>query len=105
MHDDEVERSRRGRRFRALTVVKIVPTIIVATVALVVMIVAAVTVLLWLGLGAMLWLVGAAAGVAKPEGGRRLRSTGLRLLRSGPSRWLVRAALHRVRRAWNRDGR
>jgi hypothetical protein len=84
--------------------IKFVAALVIAPVLFLVIVVALVTVVLWLVLGATLWLVGAAQGVAKKDGGRRLRSTGLHLMRSGPSRWLVKAALHRARRALNRGG-
>jgi hypothetical protein len=104
MHDEVTGSSkpRRGRRvFRDF---KIVAALITVPVAFVFIVVAVVTVVLWLTLGATLWLFGAAAGIARDGGGRRLRSTGVHLLRSGPSRWLIAAAVHRVRRAWNRQG-
>jgi hypothetical protein len=84
-------------------VLEIVAALITIPVAFVVIGVAVVTVVLWVTLGAALWLFGAAAGIARDGGGRRLRSTGVHLIRSGPSRWLVKAAVHRARRAWNRQ--
>jgi hypothetical protein len=83
---------------------KFLAALIIAPVLFVVIVVALVTVVVWLALGSLMWLVGVAAGIAKRDGGRRLRSTGLHLLRSGPSRWLVRAATHRARRALSRQG-
>jgi hypothetical protein len=97
-------RSRPRRKRSPLRIFKIVAALSIAAVAFVVMVVAVLTVLLWLALGAAVWLVGVAAAIARPDGGRRLRSTGLHLLRSGPSRWLIKAAMHRARRAWNRLG-
>jgi hypothetical protein len=92
------------RRWRALGVFRLAAALIVGISALLVTVVALVTVVLWLCVGAFLWLVGAAAAVAKRDGGRRLRRTGLHFMRSGPSRWLVRGARHRFTRAWKRRG-
>ena len=89
---------------KALNASKAVAALIIAPVLFVVIVVALVTVVLWITLGATMWIVGAAAGIARKDGGRGLRSTGLHLLRSGPSRWLVKAAVHPARRAWNRHG-
>jgi hypothetical protein len=89
---------------KALNASKAVAALIIAPVLFVVIVVALVTVVLWITLGATVWLVGAAAGIASKDGGRGLRSTGLLLLRSGPSRWLVRAAARSARRPWNRHG-
>jgi hypothetical protein len=104
MHGVNARGSEPRRKWKLLSPFRFAAAVIIGTVAVVVMVVALVTVVFWLVLGSLVWLVGAAAGVAKPQGGRRLRSTGMHLLRSGPSRWLVLAALHRVRRAWSGRG-
>jgi uncharacterized membrane protein HdeD (DUF308 family) len=101
---DRVTGTSGPRRKRSpLRVFKVVAALSIAAVIFVVSVVAVVTVLLWLVLGATVWLVGVAAAIARPDAGRRLRSMGLHLLRSGPSRWLVKAAMHRARRAWYRE--
>jgi fatty acid desaturase len=92
------------REAKAVSAFKFVAALIIAPALLIVIVVALVTVVLWLVLGTMMLLVGVAEGITKKDGGRRLRSTGLHLLRSGPSRWLVKAAMHRARRAWSRQG-
>jgi hypothetical protein len=80
---------------------RVVTALIIAPVAFAVIVVAVLTLVVWVVVGASLWLVGAAGAIARPDGGRRLRSAGAKLLRSGPSRWLVKAAVHRVRRAFS----
>jgi len=102
MHDEVNGTSEPRRGGSVVRVFEIVAALITVTVALVVIFVAVLTVVLWLALGATLWLFGAAAGVARDGGGRRLRSTGVHLMRSGPSRWLVKAVVHQARRAWHR---
>jgi hypothetical protein len=104
MHDEVTGGSKPRRVGSVVRVFKIVAALITAPVALFVIVVAVVTVVLWLTLGATLWLFGAAAGIARDGGGRRLRSTGLHLMRSGPSRWLIKAAVHRATQAWHRAG-
>jgi hypothetical protein len=102
MHDDVTPSSKSRRQRSVLRPFKVATTLIIAPVFFAVIVVALVTVLFWITLGAGVWVVGVAVGIARPHGGRRLRSTGLRLLRSGPSRWLVRTAIHRAGRALNR---
>jgi hypothetical protein len=102
MHEEVTGSNKPRRGGTVVRVFKIVAALITIPVAFVVIVVALVMVVLWLTLGATLWLFGAAAGIARDGGGRRLRSTGAHLIRSGPSRWLVKAAVHRARRAWNR---
>jgi hypothetical protein len=104
MHDEVTGSSKPHRGGTVVRVFKVMAALITAPVAFVVILVAVVTVVLWLTLGATMWLFGAAAGIAKDGGGRRLRSTGVHLIRSGPSRWLIKAAVHRARRAWKRAG-
>jgi hypothetical protein len=104
MHDELTGTSKPRRGRSVVRAFKIVVALISAPVAFFVIVVALVTVALGLTLGATLWLVGAALGIARDGGGRRLRSTGFHLIRSGPSRWLIKAAVHRARRAWSRAG-
>jgi hypothetical protein len=92
------------RRRRVLGDFKLIAALVIAPILFVVIVVALVTVVMWLVLGVAVWFVGVAAGIRKPDAGRRLRSGALHLLRSGPSRWLVKAAVHRARRAWSRSG-
>jgi hypothetical protein len=104
MHDQVTGSSKPRRGRTVVRLFEIVVALITASVALVVIVLAVVTIVLWLTLGATLWLVGAAAGIARDGGGRRLRSMGVHLMRSGPSRWLLKAAVHRSRQAWSRRG-
>ena len=103
MHDEVTGSGEPRRGGSVVRVFKTVAALITVPVALVVIVVAVVTVVLWLALGVTLWLFGAAAGIARDGGGRRLRSAGVHLIRSGPSRWLIKAAVHQARRAWNRE--
>lgn len=82
---------------------KVLAALIIAAPVFVIMLAAVMTLVIWLALGAGVWLAGLVAGISRPDAGRRLRSRGLRLLRSGPSRWMIKAAMHRARRVWNRQ--
>jgi hypothetical protein len=103
MHDEVTGISKSRRGAGVVRFFKIVAALIRASVAFVVIVVAVLMTALWLTLGATLLLFSAVAGIARDGGGRRLRSTGAHLIRSGPSRRLVKAAMHRARRPWNRQ--
>jgi hypothetical protein len=104
MHDEVTASSKPRRGGTVVRVFKVVAALIIVPVVFIVILVAVVTALLWLALGAAIWFVGVAAGIPRPDAGRRLRSRGLHLLGSGPSRWLIKATMGLARRAWNRHG-